>query len=214
MDDDLQEALRARTGHARRRHVRGPVLVGNRSRRGVQPDRRSAGRGERDGTNLPRRVQGVRAAARAEGGRGAGHPDRNGAGDADRPGERGRLPGAQSLVPRHRRIHQPVHRAVRHGVGNHELVPGARQRAAGHHLDGGAGHRRGADRDRDRAVRGDSGGHRLQPLRPRRRAAAQPVRRVRRRVLDHPPATGPPMSAARHRAGRPAGVAGEGACDG
>ena len=50
------------------------------------------------------------------------------------------------------------------------------------------GHRRSADRHRHRPVRGDSGGGRLQPLHPRHRPPGDPLRELRRRVLEHPAA--------------------------
>ena len=55
---------------------------------------------------------------------------------------------------------------------------------------GRAGHRRGADRDRDRPVRRDSGGGRLQPLLARHRPARQPLRELHGGVLQHPAAPG------------------------
>ena len=66
------------------------------------------------------------------------------------------------------RLHQSVRRPVRHGLGHHGCVPGPRQCPAGDARDGGARHRRGADRDRRGPVRGDPGGRRLQPLSPTR----------------------------------------------
>ena len=59
----------------------------------------------------------------------------------------------------------PVRRPVRHGVGHHECVPRAGQRAARPRWRSGAGHRRSAGRHRHGPVRGDSRGHCLQPFR-------------------------------------------------
>ena len=53
---------------------------------------------------------------------------------------------------------------------------------------GGARHLRGAGRDRIRAVRGDPGGGRLQPLRRPGDAPGDALRRLHRGVLDHPAA--------------------------
>ena len=50
------------------------------------------------------------------------------------------------------------------------------------------GHRGGADRHRDRPVRGDPGGGGVQPLRRRRQPAGDPLRVVHRRVFQHPAA--------------------------
>ncbi len=50
------------------------------------------------------------------------------------------------------------------------------------------GHRRGAGRHRDRPVRGDPGGDRLQPLRARHRPHRRPARELHRGVLQHPAA--------------------------
>ena len=87
------------------------------------------------------------------------------AGDAGRAVARDRPPRAEPLDARDHRLDEPVRGPVRHRVGHHECVPGARQRAAGDARDGRARHRRGPDRHRDGPVRGDSGRHRLQPLR-------------------------------------------------
>ena len=71
---------------------------------------------------------------------------------------------AQPRVPRQRRFHQPLRRPVRHGVGDHGLVPGPGERE-GDDSDRRARYFRGAGRDRDGPVRGDPGGVGLQPLR-------------------------------------------------
>ena len=67
---------------------------------------------------------------------------------------------------------------------------GPRQRRPGHARAGRAGHRRGADRDGDRPVRGDPGGGRVQPLHARRRPPRDALRDLHRGVLEHPPAPG------------------------
>ena len=90
------------------------------------------------------------------------------------------------LVPRLDRLGEPVRRPVRHGVGHHEFVPQPGQRAAGDARAGGAGHRRGAGRHRDRPVRRDPRGGRLQPLLARHRPARQPLRELHGGVLQHP----------------------------
>ena len=101
--------------------------------------------------------------------------------------------GAQSRDARHGRLHQSLRGTVRHRVGHHERLPQSRQCAAGDPGGGGAGHRRGADRHRDRTVRRDSRGDRLQPLCRSGQPAGTALRHLRRRVLDHPaaPRAGP-----------------------
>ena len=65
------------------------------------------------------------------------------------------------------------------------------------------GHRRGADRHRDRPLRRDSRGRRVQPLHARRRPARGALRDLHRGVLEHPAAAGlrrprtPPCAAPR-----------------
>ena len=128
----------------------------------------------------------------------AGHPGRSAARGRQARNARGadaraRPPGAQSRHARHRGIHQSVRGAVRHGVGHHERLPQPGQRAAGDARGRGAGNRRSADHDGHRAVRGDSGGHCLQPLRRSGEPPGTSLRHVRRRVLHHPaaPRAGP-----------------------
>ena len=53
-----------------------------------------------------------------------------------------------------------------------------------------AGHRGSVDRHRDRPVRRDSGGRRVQPLHPRRRPPGHALRDIHRGVLEHPAAPG------------------------
>ena len=100
----------------------------------------------------------------------------------------------QSRDAGHGRLHQPVRGPVRHGVGHHECVPQSRQCAAGDPGGGGAGHRRGADRDRDRPVRRDSRGGCLQPVCRSGQPPGTALRHLRRRVLDAScSVTGPPV---------------------
>src|SRR5207253_2918773 len=62
------------------------------------------------------------------------------------------------------------------------------ERGAGDAGGRGAGDRRGAGRHRDRPVRGDPGGRRLQPLLARRRPAVGTLRELHGGVLEHPAA--------------------------
>ena len=94
------------------------------------------------------------------------------------------------VVPRLDRLGQPLRRPVRHGVGDHACLPQPRQRAAGDAGAGRARHRRGADRHRDRPVRGDSRGGRLQPLLARHRPARDPLRELHGGVLQRAAAAG------------------------
>ena len=103
------------------------------------------------------RQQGTIAAGPVVGRRAAGHA--RGAVEGDRPA------GGEPRDPRHRRLHQPVCRPVRHRVGHHERVLLAGKCAAGDACDGGSRHFGGADHDGLRSVRRHSGGRRLQPLR-------------------------------------------------
>ena len=59
-----------------------------------------------------------------------------------------------------------LRRPVRHGLGDHAFLPRPLQCRPGDARRRRPGHRRGAGRHRHRPLRGDSGGARLQPLRP------------------------------------------------
>ena len=106
-----------------------------------------------------------------------------------------RLPGRAraarplDLPPRHPRQQRPLRRAPRHGHRRHRRVPPARRRGAEQGRDGQRHdrHRRGARRDRRRALRRSARGRRLQPHseedrrgRDRRAGARQARRRLRR----------------------------------
>ena len=184
----FEEAQRARR-HARgRRVLRDLVLVGRRPRRAVPRRSRARGQGLRHGEHLRVRLPGVQRACasrpastpRSSGGRAARDAGRADAGD--------RPPREQPRDAGDGRLDQPLRRPVRHGVGHHERLPQTRERPAGDAADGGARHLRGADRDRDRPVRGDSGGRRLQPLRRPGQPPRASVRHVHGGVLDDPAA--------------------------
>ncbi len=84
-----------------------------------------------------------------------------------------------------------LHRAVRHGVGDHAQLHRHRRRQQHQPRGGGAGHRRGFVRDRDGARRGDPGGRRLQQdhRRPRTlcRAHERPDRALAASILSRIP---------------------------
>src|SRR5205807_1951687 len=121
--------------------------------RGGPPGSRGAGGGGRSAAGGGRGG----AAAGAAGGGGAGAAA---GGDAGSSAAR-----ALSAVSGHDGQRLSVHRAVRHGVGDHLGLPGDRPAGLGEPGGGGAGHLRGADRDGGGARSGDPGGHGLQLFR-------------------------------------------------
>ena len=108
---------------------------------------------------------------------GARRAMRVGAIEGDRPAR------AESGDARDRGLHQPLRRFVRHRLGHHEcvLLPG--ECATGDARHGGSRHFGGAHYHRVRSVRGDPGGHRLQPLRRPGGAPGDPFRRFHRGVF-------------------------------
>src|SRR5208282_4534315 len=146
-----------------------PVRTIYRDLLGIEKPRRDSYRERRPETQpgragFSRRVPGVAAthARQTPGGRGGGRlfdrPGRNRERDArdEAPGKRR---ADQTRIRHHvsgdHRVVVPVYRAVRHGVGNNDGVPGAVRVAYVEHPGGRAGNRRGADHDGSRTGRGD-----------------------------------------------------------
>src|SRR3972149_2846019 len=78
--------------------------------------------------------------------------------------------GALPALPGHDRQRLPVHRAVRHGLGHHGVVPRDRRPGFGQPRRGGARHLGSAHRHRRRPRRRHPGSHRVQLLREPREA--------------------------------------------
>ncbi len=181
MDGDPQ---RARAD----REVRARVLERQR------PQRALPGRGQRapyhrqPGAHLRGRLPRVHQAARAAQHRRLDHGGRRAPRDArDLPARDG-PPREPPLLSRLDRLGEPLRGPVRHGLGHHACLPQPGQRAAGDAGAGRARHRRGADRHRDRPVRGDPRGGGLQPLFARHRPPRDPLRELHGGVLQHPAA--------------------------
>jgi hypothetical protein len=164
MDRDLPEGEDAEGRPVRLRALREGLLVRRRPRHAL-PRHRCARRGRRHREHLPRRLPRVRADAAA----GRDHGRRAARGLASRDegaaDQGGRPRRARAVDARDRRFDQPLCRPVRHRLGHHERLHRPGLGAAGDPRHRGAGHRRGADRHRDRPGGRDPGRGRLQPLR-------------------------------------------------
>uniref|UniRef100_A0A0N4ZLL6 C2H2-type domain-containing protein n=1 Tax=Parastrongyloides trichosuri TaxID=131310 RepID=A0A0N4ZLL6_PARTI len=111
------------------------------------------------------------------------------------------LAGIAPELPGLGRLGLPLHRPAGHGLGDHARLHRPVEHAAGDPGHGGPGYRRSAARHRDRPVRRDPGGDRLQPLHhPRGAHVGALTRQVR------PPHEGRHQRGALHR--RDAGAAG------
>ena len=160
---------------ARHRRVRGRVLEGRRPERAL-PEREPVAHRQRPRAHLHRRAS---ANTRSTASRAATPAvTLDSARRAMRAAYQREIDALEAHLvgPRDRRLGVALHRPLRHRVGDHERVPRPRQREPGDARAGGARHRRGADRDRDRPLRGDSRGRRVQPLHARRRPARGALR--------------------------------------
>jgi biopolymer transport protein TolR len=92
--------------------------------------------------------------------------------------------GDQPDLPGDGRLHQSLHRPLRHRLGHHACLPCAGERRAGDPGAGRARHLGGAGRHRHRSLRGHPRRHRLQQVHLSGRASQQPLRGVHGRVLD------------------------------
>ena len=187
LDGDLRQALRPAQGARRQRRVRARVLGRPQPQRPVRR-RHQAGAALGDGAHLRLGHARVPQAAREARRRRRRAARRRAPRDARELPARARRDRVEPLVPRLGRLGLALRRPVRHRLGNHACVHRPVEPAAGDAGDRRAGHRRGAGRHRDRPVRGDPGGDRLQPLRARDRPHRDPARDLHRGVLEHPAA--------------------------